>query len=48
MPDSQTALPGTQKRTGVAADHEGFDLKEYLVGCCVRLTMKWSPLATAI
>src|SRR5512140_2885952 len=32
MPDSQTALPGIQKRIGIAADHGGFNSKEYLVG----------------
>ena len=30
MPDSPTALPRTPKRIGVAADHGGFELKEYL------------------
>lgn len=32
MPDSRTVLPRTPKRIGVAADHGGFELKEYLVG----------------
>jgi ribose 5-phosphate isomerase B len=32
MPDSPTVLPRTPKRIGVAADHGGFELKEYLVG----------------
>jgi ribose 5-phosphate isomerase B len=32
MPDSPTALPWTPKRIGVAADHGGFELKEYLAG----------------
>jgi ribose 5-phosphate isomerase B len=32
MPDSPRALPGTPKRIGVAADHGGFELKEYLAG----------------
>ncbi|MGD0571989.1 MAG: RpiB/LacA/LacB family sugar-phosphate isomerase [Sedimentisphaerales bacterium] len=31
MADPLTILPGTPKRTGVAADHGGFELKEYLV-----------------
>jgi len=30
MPDSPTALPRTPKPIGVAADHGGFELKEYL------------------
>ena len=30
MPDSRTVLPRTPKRIGVAADHGGFELKEYL------------------
>ena len=30
MPDSPTLLPRTPKRVGVAADHGGFELKEYL------------------
>jgi ribose 5-phosphate isomerase B len=30
MPDSPTVLPRTPKRIGVAADHGGFELKEYL------------------
>ena len=30
MPDSLTVLPRTPKRIGVAADHGGFELKEYL------------------
>jgi ribose 5-phosphate isomerase B len=29
--DSMTELPGTPKRIGVAADHGGYELKEYLV-----------------
>jgi ribose 5-phosphate isomerase B len=32
MPDSLTVLPRTPKRIGVAADHGGFELKEYLAG----------------
>ena len=32
MPDSRTVLPRTPKRIGVAADHGGFESKEYLVG----------------
>jgi len=32
MPDSLTVLPRTPKRVGVAADHGGFELKEYLAG----------------
>ena len=32
MPDSPTALPRTPKLIGVAADHGGFELKEYLAG----------------
>ena len=32
MPDSREALPRTPKRIGVAADHGGFESKEYLVG----------------
>jgi ribose 5-phosphate isomerase B len=32
MSDSPTALPATPKRIGVAADHGGFELKEYLAG----------------
>jgi len=31
MADRLTILPGTPKRIGVAADHGGFELKEYLV-----------------
>jgi ribose 5-phosphate isomerase B len=31
MADPLTILPGTLKRIGVAADHGGFELKEYLV-----------------
>ena len=31
MTDPLTILPGTPKRIGVAADHGGFELKEYLV-----------------
>jgi ribose 5-phosphate isomerase B len=31
MPDSPTVLPRTPKRVGVAADHGGFESKEYLV-----------------
>jgi ribose 5-phosphate isomerase B len=31
MADPLTILPGTPKRIGVAADHGGFELKEYLV-----------------
>jgi ribose 5-phosphate isomerase B len=32
MPDSQTVLPRTPKRIGLAADHGGFESKEYLAG----------------
>jgi ribose 5-phosphate isomerase B len=32
MPDSPTVLPRTPKRIAVAADHGGFELKEYLAG----------------
>ena len=32
MPDSLIVLPRTPKRIGVAADHGGFESKEYLVG----------------
>lgn len=32
MSDSRTVLPRTPKRIGVAADHGGFESKEYLVG----------------
>ena len=32
MPDPMTVLPRTPKRIGVAADHGGFELKEYLAG----------------
>jgi len=32
MPDSPTVLPRAPKRIGVAADHGGFELKEYLAG----------------
>jgi transaldolase len=32
MPDRSAALPTVPKRIGVAADHGGFALKEYLVG----------------
>jgi len=32
MPDSGTMPPMTPKRIGVAADHGGFESKEYLVG----------------
>ena len=32
MPDSRTMLPSTPKRIGVAADHGGFESKEYLAG----------------
>ena len=31
MPDPLTVSPGTSKRIGVAADHGGFELKEYLL-----------------
>jgi len=30
MPDPRTAQPGAPKRIGVAADHGGFELKEYI------------------
>ena len=29
---TETALPGTPKRVGIAADHGGYELKEYLAG----------------
>jgi len=32
MPDPSTESPGMSKPIGVAADHGGFELKEYLVG----------------
>jgi len=32
MPDLRTMPPGTPKRIGVAADHGGFESKEYLAG----------------
>ena len=32
MSDSQTVLSTAPKRIGVAADHGGFELKEYLAG----------------
>ena len=32
MPDPMTMLPKTPKRIGIAADHGGYELKEYLVG----------------
>jgi len=32
MPESQIVQPGTPKRIGVAADHGGFESKEYLAG----------------
>jgi ribose 5-phosphate isomerase B len=32
MSDSPTALPATPKCIGIAADHGGFELKEYLAG----------------
>ena len=32
MPNPPTVSPGTLKRIGVAADHGGFELKEYLLG----------------
>jgi ribose 5-phosphate isomerase B len=32
MADPMTALPGTPKRIGVASDHGGYELKEYLAG----------------
>jgi ribose 5-phosphate isomerase B len=32
MPDSPTALPRTPKRIGIAADHGGYESKEYLAG----------------
>ena len=32
MSDSQTVLPRTPKRIGLAADHGGFESKEYLAG----------------
>jgi ribose 5-phosphate isomerase B len=32
VPDSPTVLSATSKRIGVAADHGGFELKEYLAG----------------
>ena len=32
MPDLQTILPQTSKTIGIAADHGGYELKEYLAG----------------
>jgi ribose 5-phosphate isomerase B len=32
MPDTGTVLPKTPRRIGIAADHGGFELKEYLSG----------------
>jgi hypothetical protein len=32
MPDTGTVLPKTPRRIGIAADHGGFELKEYLAG----------------
>ena len=32
MPDRPAVSPRTPKRIGIAADHGGFALKEYLVG----------------
>ena len=32
MPDPMSALSGTPKRIGIAADHGGYELKEYLAG----------------
>jgi ribose 5-phosphate isomerase B len=32
MPDHPTILPGTPKLIGIAADHGGYELKEYLAG----------------
>ena len=32
MPDSPTVPPPAPKRIGIAADHGGFELKEYLAG----------------
>ena len=32
MPDPMTMLPRTPKRIGIAADHGGYELKEYLAG----------------
>ena len=32
MPDRPAVSPVVPKRIGVAADHGGFELKEYLVG----------------
>src|SRR5208283_654483 len=32
MPDLQTILPQTWKTIGIAADHGGYELKEYLAG----------------
>ena len=32
MPNSPTVPPTTPKRIGIAADHGGFELKEYLAG----------------
>ena len=39
-------VPATPKRLGVAADHGGFVLKEYLVGGCATPVTKSSILAT--
>jgi ribose 5-phosphate isomerase B len=32
MPDSMNALPSAPKRVGIAADHGGFEAKQYLAG----------------
>ena len=32
MPDPMTGLPRTPQRIGIAADHGGYELKEYLAG----------------
>lgn len=32
MPDSTTIMPGAPKFVGIAADHGGFELKQYLLG----------------
>jgi ribose 5-phosphate isomerase B len=36
MTDSRIALPRTPKRIGVAADHGGYELKEYLAGQLIK------------
>jgi len=40
MADSREMMPMPPKHIGVAADHGGFELKEYLVGMLSELGMK--------